>query len=231
MPPSHITPGKVLIVEDETAIADGLIYALQSDGFETHWTRLGQQAIERATAGDIDIILLDVGLPDINGFDVCKAIRRFSEVPILFLTARSDEIDRVVGLEIGADDYVSKPFSLRELLARIRTILKRSRAGQRQAPPQTGPWRHEVASQRLFFHDQPLELTRYEYRILLTLLDQPQRVFTRSQLMQAAWEAPDHSLERAVDTHIKTLRAKLRQIAADIEVIRTHRGSGYSLIP
>ncbi len=224
---------KLLLVEDEAAIAEGVIYALGNEGFETEWTQLGKAAIERVEGGDIDLLILDVGLPDLSGFEVCKAIRHRSQVPILFLTARSDEIDRVVGLEIGGDDYVTKPFSLRELVARVKAILKRTRPDAQPLPEQatTTPWHHQPGSQRIHFHGQPLELTRYEYRILATLLEQPQRVFSRGQLMQSAWEAPDHSLERAVDTHIKTLRAKLRAIAPDLEPIKTHRGSGYSLQP
>ncbi len=218
----------VLLVEDESAIADTLIYALRADGFRVEWRQLGQEAVTLVAESAVDLVILDVGLPDINGFEVCKQIRRFSELPILFLTARSDEIDRVVGLEIGADDYVTKPFSLRELVARVRAILKRTQV-EGHSVTAADPWRHDPASQSLSFQGQVLELTRYEYRILTTMLAQPQRVFTRTQLMQSAWDAPDHSLERVVDTHIKTLRAKLRSIDPTAELIKTHRGTGYSL--
>jgi two-component system catabolic regulation response regulator CreB len=218
----------ILLVEDESAIADSLVYTLKADGFQVDWRQLGQEAVQRVAESDIDLVILDVGLPDISGFEVCKQIRRFSEVPILFLTARSDEIDRVVGLEIGADDYVTKPFSLRELEARVRAILKRTQP-EGHSVTSGDPWRHDPASQSIFYQGQLLELTRYEYRLLTTMLAQPQRVFTRTQLMQAAWDAPDHSLERVVDTHIKSLRAKLRAIDPDAELIKTHRGTGYSL--
>ncbi len=218
----------ILLVEDEAAIADTVIYGLSNEGFDARWVRLGQDAVEAVHGGDIDFVILDVGLPDISGFEVCKTIRRFSEVPILFLTARSEEIDRVVGLEIGGDDYVPKPFSPRELVARVKAILKRT-GPEPKANFGNSRWTLDEAKARIRYQGQTLDLTRYEYRILKTLLAQPERVFSREQLMERAWECPESSFDRAVDTHIKTLRAKLRAVAPDEEPIRTHRGLGYSL--
>ena len=280
----------ILIVEDEQAIADSIAYALRTDGFVSRHVTLGGQALATMRAGGAaapDLVVLDVGLPDMNGFEVCRQLRQFCNVPVIFLTARSDEIDRIVGLEIGADDYVIKPFSPRELVARIRTVLRRlaptplagaglsllpavrvamtppvasdssapnsmaPRAGpavfasaafpapvvQDVASPArpaastsfTGRFELRVLEARILFCGQALELTRYEYLLLKTLLERPAHVLSRAQLMDQVWtDAPD-TLERTVDAHIKALRAKLRQVDASCEPIHTHRGMGYSI--
>ena len=219
---------RILIIEDEPAIADTIEYALSSDGFEARCCGLGGEGLAALRQGGYDLVVLDVGLPDANGFDLCRELRGFSDVPIIFLTARAEEIDRVVGLEIGADDYVIKPFSPRELVARVRAILRRKvKSGHEGAAESL--FRIAAQGKRIWFCGRPLELTRYEYLLLKTLLTSPERVFSRVQLMQAIWVAPDHSVERTVDTHIKTLRAKLRAVRSDIEPISTHRGLGYSL--
>ena len=224
----------ILIVEDEAAIADTLVYALQAEGFTTCWLGLGGVALERLAGEPFDLVILDVGLPDIGGFEVCKRLRRFSEVPVIFLTARSEEIDRVVGLEIGADDYVVKPFSPREVAARVKAILKRT------APrPLAGEGRPAVAATlridgqryQAHYHGQLLSLTRHEFRLLQTLHGQPERVFNREQLLDALDVAAGAGYERSIDSHIKSLRAKLRQVAAAAEPIQTHRGLGYSYSP
>ncbi len=217
----------ILLVEDESAIADAVVYALETEGFRVHWVRLGRDGLARIERGDIALTVLDVGLPDGNGFEFCKAIRRLSPVPILFLTARDAEVDRIVGLEIGGDDYVTKPFSPRELAARVKAILRRTRP----EAPVLIPHGFELDPGRALIRycGVALELTRYEYLILKTLLHHPQQVFTRGQIMHRVWSTPDESEERAVDTHIKGLRAKLREIAADQDPIKTHRGIGYSI--
>lgn len=220
----------ILIVEDEAAIADTLIYALQSDGFTTTWLTLGRAAVEHQRTVPADLIILDVGLPDITGFETCKQLRRFSEVPVMFLSARSEEIDRVVGLEIGADDYVVKPFSPREVTARVRAILKRL-----LPRPDAVPARELFVVDRervqISYRGQLLSLTRHEFRLMQILLEQPERVFSREQLLDALGTAADAVYERSIDSHIKSLRAKLRLIAADAEPIQTHRGLGYSYSP
>lgn len=220
----------ILIVEDEAAIADTLVYALQSEGFATTWLALAEAALAFQAATPADLLILDVGLPDIGGFEACRRLRRFSEVPVIFLTARNAEIDRVVGLEIGADDYVVKPFSPREVAARVRAILKRV-APRPAAPaaPTHGPFLLDAARVQIHYHGQALALTRHEFRLLQTLLGQPERVFSREQLLGACGVAAEAGYERNVDSHIKSLRAKLRQIASDAEPIQTHRGLGYSL--
>jgi two-component system, OmpR family, catabolic regulation response regulator CreB len=223
-------PGTILIVEDELAIADSIAYALRTDGFTPVHVSLGQQALDlmRADAAPA-LIVLDVGLPDMNGFEVCRSLRQFSNVPVIFLTARSDEIDRIVGLEIGADDYVTKPFSPRELVARIRVVLRRL------APPpvpSAAPARFELRAPeaRIIYCGHTLDLTRYEYLLLKTLVEHPGHVLSRAQLMDRVWaDAPD-TLDRTVDAHIKSLRAKLRLIDPATDPIHTHRGMGYSLL-
>ena len=224
----------ILIVEDEPAIAANVEYALRTDGFSVVHVALGEEALRVLTAQPIDAIVLDVGLPDMNGFELCKQIRRSSQVPVLFVTARGDEVDRVVGLEIGADDYVVKPFSPRELVARVKTILRRV---QQAVPGVAIPTPTSTSSSwfavdtiraHISFLHVDLDLTRYEYLLLKRMLAEPQRVFTREQLLSDIDAAPA-SMLRTVDTHIKTLRAKLHSIAPQLDPIRTHRGLGYNI--
>ncbi|ARU86920.1 two-component system response regulator CreB [Pseudomonas sp. M30-35] len=222
----------ILIVEDEVAIADTLIYALQSEGFTTTWLALGQAALEAVQQAEPDLLILDVGLPDMSGFEVCKKLRRMSEVPVIFLTARNAEIDRVVGLEIGADDYVVKPFSPREVAARVKAILKR--VAPRNVASSASVLRYhsfELDTQRVQVHyfGQLLSLTRHEFKLLNVLLEYPERVFSREQLLDGLGVAVDSGYERNIDSHIKSLRAKLRQVNASYDPIQTHRGLGYSL--
>ena len=218
----------ILLIEDEAAIADTVLYALRSEGFATEWHRLGNEGIDWLHRHpETSLLILDVGLPDGNGFEFCKTIRSFSAIPIIFLTARNDEIDRIVGLEIGGDDYVGKPFSPRELAARVKTVLKRV------APQEIDAARSlfEVDTQRarIRYHQTWLDLTRYEFRLLQTLLEQPERIFSRDQILERVWNEPGESLDRVVDTHIKTIRAKLRMIDSESDPIKTHRGMGYSI--
>jgi two-component system catabolic regulation response regulator CreB len=229
---------RILIVEDEPAIADTLLYALKTEGFAPEWCATGRAGLAALAAKAFALVVLDVGLPDGTGFDVCKQIRGGgSAVPVLFLTARNTELDRVLGLELGGDDYLTKPFSPRELTARVKAILRRTQNG---APPTfpTAPAKAAEAAGDFAIDDErcaicyrgaALELTRYEFRLLKALAAKPGRVFSRDQLMTAAWEDPGASLDRTVDAHIKTLRAKLRAIAPDADPIQTHRGLGYSL--
>ena len=220
---------KILIVEDEPAIADTIQYALETEGFTPLTVTTGQEALERMTAHAVDLVILDIGLPDINGFELCKRIRRHSALPIIFLTARSEEVDRVVGLEIGGDDYVVKPFSPRELTARVKAVLRRTRAEVSAASPSQTVWAVDDARRRIHYFGRRLELSRTEFDLLRTLIRRPGRVFTREQLMAAAWDEPEASMDRTVDAHIKNLRAKLKGVNADLDPIVTHRGTGYAL--
>ena len=220
----------ILVVEDETGIADNISYALRTEGYGVQCCCTGMEARAVLEGGEIDLIVLDVGLPDVNGFDLCTEIRKKSDVPIIFLTARSDEVDRIVGLEIGGDDYLAKPFSPRELSARVKAVLRRSRRAEPGgATAVKTPFEIDGKRFVISYFGELLELSRYEFRILETLIGRPGWVFSRDQLMEAAWDEPDASVDRTVDTHIKNIRAKLRVLKPDDNPIRTHRGIGYSL--
>jgi two-component system, OmpR family, catabolic regulation response regulator CreB len=221
---------KVLVAEDEAAIADAVVYALRSEGLEAEHCGLGRDVVPKVRAGGIDVVVLDVGLPDMSGFDVCRELRSFSEVPVLFLTARTDEIDRVLGLELGADDYVAKPFSPRELVARVRARLRRSLGSAPETWRRAGGFEIDAVGHRIRYNGQLLDLTRYEFALLEALLHRPGAIMSRAQLMDRGWDDGGDSSDRTVDTHIKTLRAKLRLVSAGTDPIRTHRGLGYSVV-
>jgi two-component system catabolic regulation response regulator CreB len=223
-------PKKILIVEDEPTIGANLSWALGREGFTVTLAATGAEAMETFWKELHDLLILDIGLPDSSGFEVCREIRKSSAVPILFLTARTEEIDRLLSFELGGDDFVPKPFSVREVVARVRAILRRAESrsgGERGMPPLPFQFDHEKL--KLSFHGSRLELSRYEYRLLRVLASSPGRVFTREQLMALCWEEPEMSLERTVDAHVKSIRAKLRGIKPGEEWIVTHRGTGYSL--
>ncbi|WP_422099503.1 response regulator [Variovorax sp.] len=254
---------RILIAEDESGIADTLQYVLKSDGFTPIWCATAEDALAQFAQEAPALAILDVGLPDMNGFELFKRLRALNqamggpEVPMLFLTARSDEIDRVVGLELGADDYVAKPFSPRELVARVRTILRRSARGgspggtgasagggqgvPHALAPQTSPapaqppaapplpFMLDQERMQIRYYGRLLELSRYEYGLLRLLVQRPGRVFTRDELLERVWDDASESFDRTVDAHIKTLRAKLKAIAPEVEPIRTLRGTGYAL--
>lgn len=232
---------KILIVEDETAIADTIVYALGTDGMQTVHCTLGQAALDHLRESRFDLVVLDVGLPDLSGFEVCRRLRTFTDVPVIFLTARHDEIDRIVGLEIGADDYVVKPFSPRELAARVRVILRRfyrtatpaptPAPAEAQAAPTAPGFVLDTEGARVSWLGHALDLTRYEFGLLALLVRHPGRIYSREQLMDLVWHEALDSADRTVDTHVKTLRAKLRAIDPERDPIRTHRGMGYSLQP
>jgi len=223
----------ILLIEDEPAIAENIRYALETEGFQVEWRPNGKDVFSLLEKKIFNFMILDVGLPDLNGFELCREIRKKHEIPILFLTARAEEVDRVVGLEIGADDYMTKPFSPRELTARVRAILRRSAAPKAPAPTPASkskaPFSIDGERYQIRFHGEVLPLSRTEFRILKVLLERPGRVLSRDQLMDLAWDAPESSLDRTVDAHIKTLRAKLKKVKPDDEPIQTHRGLGYSL--
>lgn len=231
---------RILLVEDESGIADTLQYVLSTDGFAPVWASTAEDAIAQFSAELPALVVLDVGLPDLNGFELFRRLQALpggSQVPMLFLTARSDEIDRVVGLELGADDYIAKPFSPRELVARVRTILRRSArpvaatAPKPTAPPVSAPaiWALDEERHQIRFYGKALELSRYEYGVLRLLVQKPGRVFTRDELLLQVWGGDNDSFDRTVDAHIKTLRAKLKAVAPTLEPIRTLRGTGYAL--
>lgn len=223
----------ILIVDDEPAIADTLAYALRTEGFSSDWCGLGREALELAGSGRYALVVLDIGLPDMSGFDVCRGLRRHSDVPVIFLTARDHEVDRIVGLELGADDYVSKPFSPREVVSRVRAILRRARPANPEQPAADGGQAFEIDREglRIAYCGTWLNLTRYEYLLLALLLERPGRVLSRERIMADVWQDALDTTDRTVDTHIKTLRTKLRAVTPDQDPIVTHRGLGYSLNP
>ena len=236
LPPMTEPVARVLVVEDEAAIAETVLYALRSEGFAASHCLLGGHALQQLQDGAFDLVMLDVGLPDLGGFEVCRRLRALpgavGQLPVIFLTARNDEVDRVMGLELGADDYVTKPFSPRELVARVRARLRRSSATG-AAPDgrwqQQGTFHIDRQGHRIRYGEQLLDLTRYEYALLAALLQRPGAILSRAQLMDRGWDASADSADRTVDTHIKTLRAKLRSAGATDDPIRTHRGVGYAL--
>jgi len=223
---------KILILEDESSIADNIRYALEAEGFAALWFSTLKEGREALARGGIDLVVLDVGLPDGNGFDFCRELRKTSAVPVIFLTARSGEVDRVVGLEIGADDYMVKPFSPRELAARVKAVFRRGAAAVGAPPSRPSsalPFTVDAERLKIFYFGEPLPLSRYEFRLLRVLVERPGRVLSRDQLMELAWEEPEASLDRTVDAHIKSLRAKMRKVNPAVDPIETHRGLGYSL--
>lgn len=229
---------RILLVEDEPGIADTVQYVLNSDGFVPVWCSTAADALRQFSQQPPALVILDVGLPDLNGFELFKRLQALpggAQVPMLFLTARSDEIDRVVGLELGADDYIAKPFSPRELVARVRTILRRAAQANAAKPVSaaaatpTTPFVVDRDRHQIRYYGRTLDLSRYEFGLLRLLVQRPGRVFTRDELLELVWDNATDSLDRTVDAHVKTLRAKLKAVAPQVEPIRTLRGTGYAL--
>ena len=216
---------RVLLVEDEPPIAETVAYALREDGFDVRHCLTAGDAL--AATGPFDLAILDVGLPDLGGFALCRELQRKADLPVIFLTAHAAEAERVLGFELGADDYVTKPFSPRELVARVRAVLRRAQ-GAAPATAANG-FEHDADGHRIRWRGQWLDLTRYEYGLLAALLQRPGAVLSRSQLMDRVWGDALESGDRTVDTHVKTLRAKLHAVDPTADPIRTHRGLGYSI--
>lgn len=225
---------QLLLVEDDPAIARTVVYALQREGFEVDHVLLVREAttllLEAAHA--YAAVILDIGLPDGSGLDLCRELRRnvtARTLPIIMLTARGEEIDRVLGLELGADDFITKPFSPRELCARVRALLRRSAMAMPQPSSAHILIEHDEAGCRMRLGGVWLKLTRREYGLLRALLRRPGQVWSRDELLGAVWGPAADSTDRTVDTHVKTLRAKLRDARPDLDLIVTHRGMGYSI--
>lgn len=221
----------ILIIEDEPSIAENITFALKKEGFDVVWHPNGQKVLSVLSSDSIHLIILDIGLPDINGMDLCREIRKLLTLPIIFLTARSDEVDRIVGLELGADDYICKPFSPRELAARVKAVLRRTvnTNEDKKTDAESPIFRIDKDRFRITYFDRMLDLSRYEFNILEILIKYPGRVYSREQLMEMAWDEPEMSMDRTVDAHIKNIRKKLKKVHPDIDPIVTHRSIGYSL--
>jgi DNA-binding response OmpR family regulator len=225
---------RILVVDDEKAVTNLLAYNLRKAGYETLLAADGREALRLAHAGNPDLILLDLMLPEVDGLDVCRELRKTSSVPIIMITARGEEIDRVVGLELGADDYVTKPFSVRELMSRIKAVLRRARAedeGKKKPSILTGPagLLLDVESREVSITGSILSLTRLEFDLLQLLLTNAGRVLTRERLLEQAWGYDYVGDTRAVDSAIKRLRGKLRQACPEADTLEAVRGVGYRL--
>jgi len=217
-------PAYILIVEDEPKLAALLGDYLKAAGHETAWIANGLDVIPAIRAREPDLVLLDLMLPGRDGLDICRELRSFSELPVIMMTARVEEIDRLLGLELGADDYICKPYSPREVVARSKAVLRRNR---RTPPPERNALHIDESSWRATYHGIELDLTPVEFRLLRTLSAAPGRVFSREQLLDGLYD--DHRVvtDRTVDSHIKNLRRKLEQIAPDEPLIRSIYGVGY----
>ena len=220
----------ILIIEDEPAISEVIEFALNQENFKTQSCATGAAALNIIEREIFNLLIIDLGLPDTNGFELARVIKQKHDLPFIFLTSRSEEIDKILGFEIGADDYITKPFSPRELTARVKAIIKRFSTAEKDS--KITRFRDFTINEdklSVTFKDQELSLTRYEYKILLLLVSNPGKVFTRDNIMNSIWEDPNMSLDRTIDTHIKTLRFKIKAIDSTNDVIITHRGTGYSI--
>ncbi|XXY51184.1 response regulator [Sorangium sp. So ce269] len=224
----------ILVVDDEARIREVLLYALQKEGYTVTAVADGRAAIEAAGAGRVDLVVLDVMLPELDGLEVCRRLRAASRTPILFLSARADEVDRIVGLELGGDDYLTKPFSPRELVARVRALLRRAEAPPPAPPPEAraavlrhGPIEVDTDRHEARYLGQPVSLTATELGVLGALLERPGVVLSRGQLMQRAYRYDNLITERTIDTHVRRIRAKFRAVGGD--PIATVHGVGYKV--
>jgi two-component system, OmpR family, response regulator len=226
----------ILVVDDDPHIRDVICFALQKASYSFEVATNGKEALDKAALFNPALIVLDIGLPELDGLDVCRHLRKTSEVPILFLSARDDEIDRIVGLELGADDYVTKPFSPRELIARVGAILKRygsplaDAESQQETTLRQGNLTLEKEQRKVLVGDASVELTAIEFDILTTILGRPKIVFTREQILQRAYKDNIHVSDRTIDSHIRNIRAKLASANCQ-DAVETVHGVGFRLGP
>jgi DNA-binding response OmpR family regulator len=222
----------ILLVDDEDAVRKVLAFPLERDGYAVVQAADGEEALERFAAAPADLVVLDIMLPRLDGLEVCKRLRATSTVPIIMLTARDDELDKVIGLELGADDYITKPFSIREFRSRVRALLRRARVSQ--GPLDDGEERIEhgelvidVPRRTVEVRGEPVQLTYVEFELLRTLASAPGRVFSRRMLLEALWKSADYRDPRTIDVHVRHLREKLEAEPRTPEFILTVRGVGY----
>jgi DNA-binding response OmpR family regulator len=216
---------RVLLVEDDEPIAESLTRGLSRYGFDVRWVRTGTEALD---AEDFALVLVDLGLPDMDGLDVCRELRARGDVPIIVISARSDEVDRVVGLEIGADDYVTKPFGVREVVARMRAVLRRVQPAKSEPEPEQrhGRLRIDRRARRVHLDGAEVELAPKEFDLLAFLAEEPGAVFTREQIMEAVWDENWFGPTKTLDVHVGVLRRKLGDAAS----LETVRGVGFRLV-
>lgn len=222
---------RLLVVEDEEAIADSVQYALRGEGFDADVVDTGEAALDRLASDSYDVVILDLMLPGISGIEVCRRVRSTSAVPILMLTARTAELDVVLGLEAGADDYVQKPFSIPELVSRVRAIVRRREldGADGDAVRRVGGLELDLARHTAIVDGRPVQLTLSELKVLALLSEEPERVYSRRELMRHLWNSEYVGDERACDVHITNLRRKIERDPADPRRIVTVRGVGYKL--
>jgi two-component system, OmpR family, response regulator RegX3 len=223
--------GRILVVEDEAAIADAVEYALRAEGFDVEAAADGEGALERAHSRPYDLLVLDLVLPGLSGIEVCRRLREVSTVPILMLTAKDAEVDRVLGLEVGADDYVTKPFSVPELVARVRALLRRRDLDslERGAKLRVGDLEVDLVKHEAAVEGEAVRLTAFELKLLALLAAEPERVFTRAEIMRHLWDADYVGDERTADLHVSNIRHKIERDPANPERLVTVRGAGYKL--
>ena len=218
----------ILIIEDDRIIAESIEFVLEKDSFSCQWFNNGSESLNYLDNNKVDLILLDVGLPDMSGFDVLRKVRLKSNIPVIIISARDDESDQVLGLEgLGANAYVTKPLSPRLVVAHVRSQLRHLRSDKKTGESKFGI---NQALQRVIFHDQELTLTPAEFKILSLLIKKPNRVHSREYLMSIVWDRPHGSDLKTINTHIKSIRKRLNEIDSENDYIETHRGIGYSLI-
>jgi DNA-binding response OmpR family regulator len=221
----------ILLVDDEESVQKLLTYPLERDGFRVVQARDGDEALRRFDAQRFDLVVLDLMLPKMDGLEVCKRLRARSSVPIIMLTARDDELDKVVGLELGADDYITKPFSIREFRSRVRALLRRAAAPRQESPEpesiELDGLRIDSARRTVELDGKPVQLTYVEFELLRALASSPGRVFTRSQLLEQLWGDSAYREQRTIDVHIRHLREKLEPDPREPRLIFTVRGVGY----
>jgi two-component system, OmpR family, response regulator RegX3 len=224
-------PERILIVEDEPAIAEAVGYALRSEGFEVEAVDDGNNALERARSEPYDLLVLDLMLPGLSGTEVCRRLREENPVPILMLTAKDGEVDRVLGLEVGADDYVTKPFSMPELVARVRALLRRRKldTSEPTSKLRVGDLELDLAAHEARLADEQVPLTAFELKLLTLLAGEPGRVFSRGEIMRHLWNTSYVGDERACDLHVSNIRRKIERDPSQPERLVTVRGSGYKL--
>ncbi|TGJ99328.1 response regulator [Leptospira semungkisensis] len=215
----------ILVTEDEPGIIDTIRMVLESEGFRA-LTAMTSKDCFALMSESPDLLVLDVGLPDSNGFEVLKELRKKYSIPVILLTARESELDKVLGLELGADDYMIKPFSPRELVARIRAVLRRYDGNTEE---KFTDFVTDEERKLIYYHGKSLSLTPYEYKTLVLFIKRRGKIFTREEIMDLVWTEPEDSFDRAVDTVIKNLRARLKEIRPDLDPIETRRGQGYGL--
>ena len=222
---------KVLVIDDEPPILELVTFNLEREGFKTATARDGEEGLAVFRRFAPDLVILDLMLPGLGGLEVCRNLRMESQVPIIMLTARQDEVDRVLGLELGADDYVTKPFSPRELVARVRAILRRAARTGDDGALGLGDLRIDVAARQVYLAEEPVELTRTEFELLLALAGSPGRVWGREALLGQVWGGEFFGDPRTVDVHIRHLREKLKENPAEPRYLETVRGFGYRFRP